>query len=256
MTSIVSYNVNGIRAAINKGLIDWLKKENPDVFCIQELKASPEQFNTGFFEELGYHSFWFPAEKKGYSGVGILSKQKPDKVVYGMNNEKYDMEGRVLRTDFGDISFMSVYVPSGTTGDIRQDFKMEFLSDFEKFIEEIKKERQQLIISGDFNICHKPIDINHPERHKNSSGFLPEERDWLDNFINAGNIDSFRKFSKEPNQYTWWSYRANSRAKNLGWRIDYNLVSNTLESKIVDANILKEVMHSDHCPIKVILKDE
>lgn len=253
MTSIISYNVNGIRAAMNKGLVTWLKQEKPDVFCIQELKAFPEQFEVKEFEALGYHPYWLPAEKKGYSGVGILTRENPDNVVYGMNNLRYDIEGRVLRVDIGDISYISVYVPSGTTGDIRQDFKMDFLFDFEKFINDVKKERPNLIISGDFNICHKPIDINHPERHKNSSGFLPEEREWLDNVINAGNIDSFRMFNKEPEQYSWWSYRANSKAKNLGWRIDYHLVSNTIEDKVKSAEILKDIVHSDHCPIKVTL---
>jgi exodeoxyribonuclease III len=253
MTSIISYNVNGIRAAMNKGLIDWLKSENPDVFCIQELKAFAEQFDVKLFEEIGYHTYWFSAEKKGYSGVGLLSKQKPENVEIGMNNQKYDIEGRVLRADFKDFSVISVYVPSGTTGGIRQDYKMEFLADFEKHITEIKKNKKELIICGDFNICHKPIDINHPERHKKSSGFLPEEREWLDNFINSGNIDSFRTFNSEPNQYSWWSYRANSRAKNLGWRIDYNFVNNSLENKMQDADILKDIVHSDHCPIKVVL---
>lgn len=253
MINIVSYNVNGIRAALNKGLVDWLKEENPDVFCIQELKANPEQFDVGLFENLGYHAFWFPAEKKGYSGVGLLSKEKPKEIVYGMNNDKYDFEGRAIRADYDGFSVMSVYVPSGTTGDIRQDFKMEFLSYFEKFINEVKKDSPNLIISGDFNICHKPIDINHPERHKKSSGFLPEEREWLDGFINQGNVDSFRKFNQEPNQYSWWSYRAGSRAKNLGWRIDYNFVSETLNTQLRDARILQEVVHSDHCPIKVSL---
>lgn len=255
MTSIVSYNVNGIRAAMKKGLVDWLQAEAPDIFCIQELKAFPEQFDVTAFEKAGYQHFWFPAERKGYSGVGLLSKHKPDQVVYGMNNAKYDIEGRVLRADYGEVSVLSVYVPSGTTGGVRQDFKMEFLADFDAFIGALKTERPKLIISGDFNICHKPIDINHPERHKKSSGFLPEEREWMEQFINAGNMDSFRKFNTEPNQYTWWSYRANSRAKNLGWRIDYHLVSKALDSQLIDAKILSDVVHSDHCPIKIIIDD-
>lgn len=253
MISIISYNVNGIRAAINKGLVDWLKEENPDIFCIQELKANSEQFSTEVFSELGYHHSWHSAEKKGYSGVAILSKTKPDNVVVGMDVQKYDMEGRVLRTDYNGFSVISVYIPSGTTGGIRQDYKMEFLADFHKFINEVKKERPNLIINGDYNICHKPIDINHPERHKKSSGFLPEEREWLDQFINSGFIDSFRKFNNNPEQYSWWSYRANSRAKNLGWRIDYQMVSGNLDNKIISSEILKDIFHSDHCPIKLVI---
>lgn len=248
---VISYNVNGIRAAISKGFVEWLEKENPDVICIQETKAQPEQIDNITFQSLGYHCYCFSAQKKGYSGVAVLCKKAPDKVVYGMNVEKFDNEGRVLRVDFGDLSIISVYIPSGSSGDIRQEIKMEFLADFQKFIDNLKAERPNLIVSGDYNICHKPIDINRPEKHKKSSGFLPEEREWLDNFINSGFVDTFRMFNTEAEQYSWWSYRANARAKNLGWRIDYHLVTNTLRDKVESASILKDVVHSDHCPIKI-----
>ncbi|MFC2097578.1 exodeoxyribonuclease III [Bacteroidota bacterium] len=251
MKNIISYNVNGIRAALNKGFIEWLKSENPDIVCIQETKAQPGQFDTLEFEHLGYKHFWFSAIKKGYSGVGILTKEMPNNIIPGIGIDKYDNEGRVLRVDFGDITLLSVYVPSGTMGGIRQKFKMDFLSDFMKFLNSLKKERPNIIISGDYNICHKSIDINHPERHKKTSGFLPEERAWLDEYIESGYVDTFREFDQSSEKYSWWSYRANSRMKNLGWRIDYHIITESLKSKLEGAAILNDVFHSDHCPVKV-----
>jgi len=249
MKRIITYNVNGIRAALNKGLTEWLKSVAPDIVCFQEIKADYESIPIFDFEEAGYHHYWYPAQKKGYSGVGILSKTKPDKVVKGMGIEIYDYEGRFIRADYGDTSVISVYHPSGTSGDERQDFKMKWLDDFLDYINELKKDREKLIICGDYNICHKPIDIHDPVRNAHSSGFLPEEREWVTKFINTGFIDSFRHFNKEPHQYTWWSYRANARSKNLGWRIDYNMVTENLEDKLLRSVILSGAMHSDHCPV-------
>lgn len=245
---IVSYNVNGIRAAMNKGLSDWLKACDPDVLCLQELKAQKDQINVAPFHEMGYHYYWHPAQKKGYSGVAILSKQKPDHVEIGSGMDSYDNEGRFIRADFGGLSVMSLYLPSGTSGDERQAFKMKCLADFETYITALKKQRPNLVICGDYNICHQPIDIHDPIRNKNSSGFLPEEREWIDKFIKGGFIDSFRHFDQRPHQYTWWSLRAGSRAKNLGWRIDYQMVSESLKNNIRAAKILPEAKHSDHCP--------
>jgi exodeoxyribonuclease-3 len=188
-------------------------------------------------------------KKKGYSGVAIFSKQKPDNVVYGCGIKEYDDEGRFIRADYGDISVISVYHPSGSSGDDRQAFKMKWLADFADYIEKLRKERPKLIISGDYNICHKAIDIHNPKSNANTSGFLPEERDWFDKFVDLGYIDTFRFFNQEPHQYSWWSYRAGSRGKNLGWRIDYNMVTQNLEKNLKRSVILNQAMHSDHCPV-------
>lgn len=248
---ILSYNVNGIRAALSKGIADWISTEQPDVLCIQETKAQNEQLNVGLFESLGYKGYFVSAQKKGYSGVGILTKQTPDAVFYGMGNDKYDSEGRVIRADFGDITVVCVYIPSGTTGDVRQAFKMEFLADFEQFITQLRASRPNVIVCGDYNIAHKPIDINHPERQVGVSGFLPEERQWLTQFLEGGMIDSFRVFDDRAEQYSWWTYRMGARKRNAGWRIDYHLVSEPLRARLVGAGIMQEVVHSDHCPVWV-----
>lgn len=246
---IVTYNVNGIRAAVSKGFMDWLYEVNPDVVCLQETKAQPEQMPVLDFKLLGYDSYMFSAERKGYSGVAILTKKRPDNVVYGMNIPAYDKEGRFIRVDYGDLSIVSVYHPSGSSGDERQAFKMQWLSDFQNYVLELKKLRPNLILSGDYNICHKPIDIHDPVRNATSSGFLPEEREWIDGFMKKGFIDTFRFFNTEPHQYTWWSYRANAREKNLGWRIDYHLASLALKPKLKRSVILPSAKHSDHCPV-------
>ncbi|MEZ5082881.1 MAG: exodeoxyribonuclease III [Bacteroidales bacterium] len=250
---IITYNVNGIRAAISKGLVGWLRSINAEIVCIQETKAQPGQIPVELFEELGYSVFIHSALKKGYSGVAILSKPKPKHVEYGMGLEKYDVEGRVIRADYDNYSVISAYHPSGSSGDERQAFKMAWLDDFYLYLNELKKDIPNVVISGDFNICHRPIDIHDPIRNATSSGFLPEEREWLSGFLNSGFIDSFRFLNEEPHQYTWWSYRANARAKNLGWRIDYNMVAEPLKDKIKRAVILPQAKHSDHCPVMVEL---
>ena len=254
MPTIITYNVNGIRASIKKDLPEWLSASNVDILCLQEIKAKPDQFNEAIFNDLGYNCFINSAEKPGYSGVAILTKMKPKHVEYGCGIEKIDFEGRVIRADFEDFSVMSVYFPSGSNP-LRQEFKMEFLFLFNDYIKELKKIIPNLIISGDFNICHTEIDIHNPKVNKNSSGFLPEERDWISQFLSSGFVDSFRCLNAEPHHYSWWSYRANSRAKNLGWRIDYNMISNSLLPKLKRAQILPAAKHSDHCPVLVELAD-
>jgi exodeoxyribonuclease III len=252
---IVSYNVNGIRAAINKGLLNWIQEYDPDVLCFQELKATEDQIPLMDFEMMGYHHFWYPAKKKGYSGVGLICKRKPDNVVYGMENSLYDDEGRFLRADFGELSVVSIYHPSGTSGDERQDFKMKWLGFFRGYVGELRKERNKLILSGDYNICHEAIDINNPKAHEKSSGFLPEERQWMTNFLSDGYVDSFRHLVKEADHYSWWSYRSNARVKNLGWRIDYHMITENLLPQLISVDILADVNHSDHCPVVIDIKD-
>jgi exodeoxyribonuclease-3 len=254
MKRIISYNVNGIRAALKKDFMTWLGAANPDVLCLQEIKAMPEQLEADFLENLEYHHYWYPAQKKGYSGTAIWTKEKPKHVEYGCGMEKYDFEGRVIRVDFETFSVMSVYMPSGSN-ELRQSFKMEWLSDFQDYINELKKEIPNLIISGDYNICHLDIDIHNPTKQQRTSGFLPEERQWVSKFIESGFIDTFRHFNMEPNNYSWWSYRAGARGKNLGWRIDYHMASEPLRERISRATILPEAKHSDHCPIVVELQE-
>jgi exodeoxyribonuclease-3 len=251
---ILSYNVNGIRAALRKDLINWIKNENPDIVCFQEIKANEDQFDTSLFEEMGYYNYWFSAQKKGYSGVGIISKIKPDNVQIGTGIDFMDFEGRNLRLDFKKFSVMSLYLPSGTNIN-RLQFKFKYMYEFEKYIQSLKSEIPNLIIGGDYNICHQPIDIHDSSpRMEKVSGFLPEERAWLNKFIDSGFVDSFRLHNKLPHKYSWWSYRANSRNNNKGWRIDYLLVSKSLKQNISESYILDDVVHSDHCPIGINIK--
>jgi len=248
---IVSYNVNGIRAAMRKGLLEWITEDNADVYCFQEIKANLADIPVTDFENIGYKSHWFPAQKKGYSGVGILYKEPIDEVIFGMNNKQADMEGRTIQANLNNFKLVNTYFPSGSSGDERQAYKMEFLDEYLHFSQTLRAQTENIIIVGDYNICHKPIDIHDPIRNKNSSGFLPEEREWMDLFFDSGFVDTFRLINPQPHQYTWWSYRANARANNKGWRIDYISVSEKMMDRVQDAGILADVMHSDHCPIFV-----
>lgn len=250
---IISYNVNGIRAALKKDFVGWLKAANPEVVCLQETKAMVDQVDMTEIEALGYQHFWLSAQKKGYSGVAIFTKIKPKNVSYESGIDHMDFEGRILRVDFDKVSVMSLYLPSGTNPD-RLEYKFRFMDEFQEYITKLRIEFPNLIICGDYNICHQAIDIHDPVRNKNVSGFLPEERAWLDNFMKSGFIDSFRLFNQEPHRYSWWSYRANARNNNKGWRIDYALVSNPLQNNIKRSFILPEAKHSDHCPVGLELK--
>ena len=250
---IISYNVNGIRAALKKDFIGWLQLADPDVICLQETKAHKEQLDLSVFENAGYkYHYWFSAQKKGYSSVAVLSKTEPNHIEYGTGIESMDFEGRNLRIDFDGVSIMSLYLPSGTN-DTRLAFKLNYMDEFLKYVTELKQNHPNLVICGDYNICHEAIDIHDPVRLKNTSGFLPVERNWFTKFMASGFTDSFRHLNESPHQYSWWSYRANARANNKGWRLDYNMVSNPLKDKIQRAYILSEAVHSDHCPVVVEL---
>ena len=250
---IASYNVNGIRAALKKGFIDWLTATDPDVICLQEIKAQEDQLDLDVFAEAGFkYNYWFSAQKKGYSGVAILSKTEPNHVEFGTGIESMDFEGRNIRADFDNVSVMSLYLPSGTN-DARLSFKLNYMDEFQDYINSLKKDFPKLVICGDYNICHEAIDIHNPKM-KGVSGFLPEEREWLGNFLESGLVDTFRYLNPELQKYSWWSYRANARANNKGWRLDYALAKKPLQENLKRSVILTEAVHSDHCPILLELR--
>lgn len=247
---IVTYNVNGIRSAMSKGLLNWMGAVNADIVCLQEIKCSENQIDSAALAELGYiYQYVQAANKKGYSGVAIFSKIKPLNVFRGCGIDKYDCEGRVLMCQFETFSVMNVYMPSGSSGEIRQQFKFEWMEDYFTYLQQIKETFSNLIVCGDFNICHEPIDIHNPKANAKSSGFLPEERLWIRKLLDNGFVDTFRHFNKEPHHYTWWTYRAGARRKNLGWRIDYILATENFMQNARKAFILPDAVHSDHCPV-------
>jgi exodeoxyribonuclease-3 len=249
--NIISYNLNGIRAAMKKGFAEWLAEENPDIIAIQETKATEDVVDCLPLLKLGYELYWFSAEKKGYSGVAVFTKIKALQVHYGNQYEQSNFEGRVIRLDFEHFTLVNAYFPSGTSGELRQAYKYQWLDEFYTYINELKKEQPNLVICGDYNICHKPVDIHDPVSNKNSSGYLPEERAWMDKWFEAGMVDAFRVFNQNPHEYSWWSLRAASRERNKGWRIDYISVSEPLKVRLKGAAILQQVKHSDHCPVRV-----
>ena len=246
---IVSYNVNGLRAAIKKGLIDWLKENKKiDIFCVQETKSHLEQIPVELFEEIGYNVYWEQAVKKGYSGVATFSKTKATKVVNGIGIKKYDIEGRVLRTDFKDLTVLNIYFPSGSSGEERHKFKVKFLNDLYPEMMELRKKRKKVIVVGDYNVVHKDLDIHNPTRRDNPSGFRPEEREWMTKWFSTGFNDAFRMKNPKKEEFSWWSYRAGSRARNKGWRIDYISVSDALADSVKKSGHYQDAVHSDHCP--------
>lgn len=252
---IISYNVNGIRAAIKKGFIDWLKTDPADVVCVQETKAVQGDVDTRVFEALGFHHYWFSAQKKGYSGVAVFTKIKPENVVNGNGYKESDNEGRVIQLDFKDFKLINAYFPSGTSGDERQQFKYEWLKELSDWLKKIKKKNPNLILCGDYNIAHNEIDIHDPKGNKNTSGFLPEEREWMTRFFESGWVDTFRAFHPEPHRYSWWSQRFPSvRLNNKGWRIDYINATESLKKNLKNAEIYPDVKHSDHCPVYLEIK--
>ena len=251
---IITYNINGIRAGLKKGLATWIKENDYDIICFQETKAHPEQVDTAVFEHLGYHHNWVSAEKKGYSGCLTLSKKKPSLVIQGMGKKKHDIEGRVLRTDFGKWTLLNCYFPSGSSGEHRQAMKMQFLKDFRPFSKKLLKERPNLIIVGDYNIANHEIDIHNPKSNKKTPGFLPDERAWLTKMWTYGFNDAFRKLHPEVQEFSYWNIRSRARASNKGWRIDYHAISDALVPKLISCNHLSDVVHSDHCPVLLEVK--
>ncbi|MBC7472837.1 MAG: exodeoxyribonuclease III [Candidatus Sericytochromatia bacterium] len=251
---IVSWNVNGIRAVQKKGLFDYLKEEDPDIFCVQETKASPDQLDDALRIPENYHVLYHScSRKKGYSGVATFSKIKPLSCSTGFGIENFDNEGRVAQTDFGDFVLLNVYFPNGNM-EGRLQYKLEFFEHFFAHCSELRKNGKKLIICGDYNIAHKAIDLSRPKENIKVSGFLPVETAWLDKIVADGYVDSFREFNKEPGNYTWWNMKTFSRPKNIGWRIDYHFVTEDLMDKVTNAKIQKDIMGSDHCPVELELE--
>lgn len=247
--TISSLNVNGIRAAERKGLTLWLQQTDPDILCLQEIKADVSQVPDSL-KNAGYHGYYYPAVKKGYSGVGILTKQKPERIATGTGIDWIDDEGRVIMAEYPDYRVFSVYAPSGTTGDVRQEMKYRFLDAFGKFISPFLNDAKPTLLCGDFNIAHREIDIHNPVANKKTSGFLPEERRWLTGFIESGFADAFRNHVGDiPDLYSWWTYRAGAKERNKGWRIDYQLVSHNLDQCVSRAVIERDLNVSDHVPV-------
>jgi len=251
---LISWNVNGIRAASAKGYSEWFKKYNPDILCVQETKAQIDQLEESLANPDGYYSFWNSADKKGYSGTATFSRIEPRTVKPDMDNENFDGEGRVILTEFDEFMLYNIYFPNGKRDLSRVDYKLKFSDKVLELCEEHKKHGKKIIICGDFNTAHKEIDLKNAKSNQKNTGFLPEERAWIDKFISHGYVDTFRNFNKEPGNYTWWSYMFNARAKNVGWRIDYFFITENLLPNLKDAFILPEVMGSDHCPLGIELE--
>jgi len=253
-TKILCWNVNGIRAAQKHGFLEWLYRESPDILCLQETKAHPEQLGRDLQEPHGYHAYWNYPERKGYSGVATFTREKPLKVQNDFGVQDFDIEGRVIISEYPQFILFNVYFPNGKKDESRLKYKMDFYDVFLDFVEPLRQKGEKLIICGDFNTAHKEIDLARPKENENVSGFLPIERAWMDKLVAHGYIDTFRHFNKEPNQYTWWDLKSRARERNVGWRIDYFFVTENLLRSVSKAFIMPEVMGSDHCPIGIILK--
>ncbi len=250
---LLSWNVNGIRAAYKKGLLEWMQEASPDILCVQETKASPEQLPKQLLEPQGYHAYWDSADKKGYSGVGVYSKTRPSAVHTGMGISRFDSEGRMLRLDFDGFVLFNVYFPNGKKNRERLQFKLDFYDAFLDHIEKLRRKNTRLIFCGDVNTAHKEIDLARPKENEKVSGFLPIEREWIDRVVDAGYLDTFRLFCSDPGRYSWWDQKTRARERNIGWRIDYVFASKEMVPQVKDASILEEVQGSDHCPIGVDL---
>lgn len=254
--SILTWNVNGIRAQQKKGFLDWLARESPDILCVQETKAHPEQLDAALLTPPGYFVYWTKPVRKGYSGVATFTKEKPAAVKTGFGVERFDAEGRLVLTEFPGFVLLNIYFPNGQSGEERLKYKLDFYEETARFVRALKGEGKQVIISGDYNTAHREIDLARPKENEDTSGFLPIERAWIDRWIADGQVDIFRKFNAEPGQYTWWDMKSAARERNVGWRIDYHFVTKDLVSKVTAASIMPEVMGSDHCPVRLEIKAE
>jgi exodeoxyribonuclease-3 len=252
---VLSWNVNGFRSVYRKGFLDWLQQEQPDILCLQETKADPEQLPPEVREVSGYRAHFSPAQRKGYSGVAVYTKPKPDHQERRLGQESFDREGRLLRLDYPGFTLLNVYFPNGKASRERLLFKLAFYDHFLEYTQDLREQGRSLVICGDVNTAHKPIDLARPRQNEKTSGFLPEEREWIDRFLDQGYVDSFRLFHPEPDQYTWWDLKTRARERNVGWRIDYFFVSRDLEPRVKAAYILPQVQGSDHCPIGLDLED-
>lgn len=254
--SILTWNVNGIRAQQKKGFLDWLARESPDILCVQETKAHPEQLDAALLTPPGYFVYWTKPVRKGYSGVATFTKEKPVAVKTGFGVERFDAEGRVVLTEFPGFVLLNIYFPNGQSGEDRLKYKLDFYEETVRFVRSLKGEGKRVIVSGDYNTAHREIDLARPKENEDTSGFLPVERAWIDRWIADGQVDIFRKFNAEPEQYTWWDMKSAARERNVGWRIDYHFVTKDLVSKVTAASIMPEVMGSDHCPVRLEIKAE
>jgi exodeoxyribonuclease-3 len=249
---IVTWNVNGVRAALNKGAGDWWNSQELDVLCLQEIKAMPEQLTAaqhGYFE--GFEAIWNPATRKGYSGVATFSKVQPTEIQVGMGEERFDTEGRVIQTRFDDFVLFNIYFPNGQRDRGRLQYKLDFYAYLLDLCDQMHAAGDQIILTGDFNTAHQPIDLKNPKQNEKTSGFMPVERAWIDKYLEHGFVDIYRNLYPEREEYTWWTYRMNARARNVGWRLDYYLVSEALVDQVEDVTILNEIMGSDHCPVQL-----
>ncbi len=253
---IISWNINGIRAGYKKGLYEWLIKEKPDILCLQEIKALPDQIPISLKNNPEYFVFVNSATKKGYSGVATFTKQKPLNVINNIGMDKFDNEGRMIITEFSSFVLFNIYFPNGKKNLERLNYKLDFYDNFLSYVDNIKSKGKNIVVCGDFNTAHKEIDLARPKQNEKFSGFLPIERAWIDDFIDHGYLDTFRYFNKKPNQYTWWDQKTRSRERNVGWRIDYFFINSEILPNLSNAFILSEVIGSDHCPIGIILNDK
>jgi exodeoxyribonuclease-3 len=252
--SVVTWNVNGLRACAKNGFLRWFESEAADVVCLQEIKASPEQLDPSLRNPLGYHAFWHPAQKPGYSGVAVLTRREPDRVGVGLGIEAFDREGRVLEVEFGGRVVVCAYFPNSQRDHARLPFKLEFCEAISRRLAQLRSQGKHVVLCGDFNIAHRPIDLRNPKANENNAGFLPQERAWMESLLGAGYVDAFRRFEEGPGHYTWWSYRPGVREKNIGWRLDTHLVNAEAVDQLVGSRIQAEVLGSDHCPVRLEMR--